>query len=242
VYYQERFDGPFLEWYPGLTPTRTVSWPDIDETLVVDLQATPQRVTGTHSEAETTTVLAADGSVLSCRLSAGMFFDLTLFDWPVFGTPSGTLLRIEQRVERVGVNASATFPFPYITSEATMNAIGAGENFRIRYDSFYRGLRSGPAAAQFSGNYVVDRSPSAFRDCAPQPEEWPVVQTVTNGLTVGGEYEPPYYIGPEETASSSYMRPYVSSSFLQPWFQTDTVPLLRFRRLMPYPTMTITTT
>ena len=233
-------------WYPPLTPNRTVSWPDIDETIVIDLTQTPTRVDGAYSFAEATAFTDAAGNFIECRLVASMSYSLNLFQWPIFRN-SATLGLVYDRmatateVTSAGVSSAVLGrDFPYIASESAINNFGPGTggNFRIGYGSGWQGPSEGGGGTGFTGVAVSNREPAVYRDCQSQPGDWTEVSSSSSGVQQGSEYTMPLFIS---NGNFTNYHPYESRAS-PPWVMVDTSGPPRFRRLMPYPTMTITTT
>jgi hypothetical protein len=235
---QEIWDTP---WYPPAAH-RNISWPDIDETIVIDLTQTPTRVEGAYSFAEATAFTDAAGNFIECRLVASMFYRMNMFEWPVF-SGSGSFARMATLSETTSVGTNAVVlgrDFPYIASESAIDNYGAGTggNFRMSYVRGWQGPNRSGGGTGFTGSVTTNREPTVYRDCQTQPGDWPEVSSSTVGVQPGGEWTLPLF-----DASGGYINYHAyASSASPPWVVVSTTEAPRFRRLMPYPTMTITTT
>ena len=239
------------DWVPEHPHPRDLSWPEIDETLVIDLtQPPPTTVAGTHGSVVFEPVTDHTGALVDCILSVGFSYSLNICTWPYWrwSASLGWVYQSSPMIsESVGISLrwfNGLFtPFPYVVSAASLGAA----NFAL--SKWARYFRVDESSTHAWHRHIV-REPAVFRDCNTQPESWPITTNASAGLVAGNEYTPDNYTDPGNPfdLGSTILIPYLTGhvdgadyTLQNPNFVSTEEPL-RWRRLLPEPTLTVTVT
>lgn len=238
------------DWFPGHPYSSPVSWPEIDETLVIDItKPPPSTITGNYGSLSLTSTLDSTGAITDCRLNVSFSYSVMICRWPYwrYSSSLGWVYAGERDVkERVGVShasAPAERSIPYVLSAASLGA----SNFSVTTSAQWIGVNGSGG----SWTRIIQRAPAVFRDCDSQPASWPVTEDTSVGLAVGGEYTIQDYTNPGGyplNPGFTILIPYMIGSVDGADYTLDNPNFiaveepLRWRRVLPEPTLTITVT